>query len=654
MIEGDNVKGGSKKRVPHFSAKLTHGVLDVLIVALPFTAILILGLPSWFPFTMVLDTVTLIRPDAPWSDPAWSPAGRLLWSLLLALGVVSLMNVRSRWARWLPESLLLAGLAIAQASLWTTGQSKYCLIGGLVPTSDAAGYLDYASHMLQNHRIVAGFSDRPMFAAMLSSLMQLSNSNLQVVLGVLLLVCGIGMALATREMHRYFGTAGAVVFLFVIYTFYNRSIGMLMTEHLGLALGLFALGLLLRGLLEPRKDAWLAGLFLLSAALCARAGAFFVLPALCLLTGRRFRKTGRFSMPWCAISIAVALVPFGLNRLLIVRLFDSKTLPQSNFTFVAYGILRGTNWTDAQNTFGQDHARIRQATWELLKKKPQLVLHAMRRTWRTFFWDSYGFIFMGAEWSALLLYSLIFAFALGVARAGKSAYDGFTVASSLGILASIPCVPPVDCDMMRAYAATMPLQACLAAGGIAALLRLVAPAFRKGNSESARLIEIPVASARDLQTYGAFSGVTLALVFVLPLGRSLLLPEKTDYVEIGSRPPNQYPPTFSINLVPDDGPRTRVPNVRIGDFRARLGGLDARIWHEQAVWLARLPAGISIVNGGGLGQMLISTDKLRQGDKPAEYKTYYIGFFTLSIERDLALPGVEELTPVPTSGKTPE
>lgn len=654
MSEADNVKDGSEQKTPLLRARLQQAALCVLVAALPFTAILILGLPAWFPFEMVLDTVTLIRRGGPLAEPSWSTAGRLLWSLTLAVGVVALMNVRGRWARWLPESLLLAGLAIAQAALWTAGQSKYALIGGLVPVGDAPGYLDYAGHMLQNHRIIAGFSDRPMFAAMLSSLMQLSGSNLQVALAVLLLICGVAMGLATREMHRRFGTVGAIVFLFVIYTFYNRSIGMLMTEHLGLTLGLFALGLLLRGLLEPRKDVWLAGLFLLSAALCARAGAFFVLPALCLLTGRHFRKTARFSVPMCALAIAVALVPFGLNRALIVRLFDSTAPPQSNFSYVAYGVLRGTNWTDAQNTFGQDHAAIRQATLELLKKKPQLVLHAARRTWRTFFWDSYGFLFMGTEWSALLLYSFLFAFALGVARAGRSAYDGFTVASSFGILASIPCVPPADCDVMRAYAATMPLQACLAAGGIAALFHLVAPAFRKGSSAPVRLINIPSAPARDLPTYATLAGATLALVFVLPLGRSLVLPEPAGFVEIGSRPPNQYPPTFAIHLVPDDAPRTHVPNVRISDYRSRLGGLGGIVWQDYAARLARLPAGISIVHGGSLGQLLISTDKLRSGNKPVEFKTFYIGGITVSRDKELDLPGVEEPVPIPTPGKAPE
>ena len=221
-------------------------VLGLLTAIAPFLAILCLGVPSWFPAAVTLDTVTLVRPGASWNDPAPSLAGRLLWSLLLVTGVVALLNLRGWRGRWLPLAMLLAGLAIPQACIWATGQSKYALIGGIVPFSDASGYLDYACQMMENHRIVHGFMDRPMFAAMLSSILHFTGLNLQPVLGILLAFCGVGMFLAVREMHARFGNVAAACFLIVIYVFYNRSIGMLMTEHLGLALGLYAFALLLR------------------------------------------------------------------------------------------------------------------------------------------------------------------------------------------------------------------------------------------------------------------------------------------------------------------------------------------------------------------------------------------------------------------------
>ena len=436
--------------------------LGILAVLAPFVAILWLGVPSWFPSAITLDTVTVVKPPA---GAALSLAPRLLWSLLLATGVVALLNLRGWAGRWLPFSLLMAGLAVSQACLWATAQGKSMEIGGLIPFSDASGYLYYAGEMLENHRIVNGFTDRPMFAAMLSSILQFTGPNLQAVLAAVLAFTGIGLFFAVREMRVRFGNPAAVCFLFVTHVFYNRSIGTLMTEQLGIALGLYSVAMLLHGLMDRHRTAWFAGLFFLTTALCARAGAFFILPPLCWITARRFRNGGRFSLPMFTAAIGVMIVPFALNRLLVVRVFDKATLPKSNVSYAIYGVLRGTNWTDAYGQFGSDHAKIRAAAFEIVKKKPFTVLHAVRRTWRTFFWEAYGFIFMGPEWSRTLLYAFLFAVALGIARATRSAYDGFAVAVGGGILASIPFVPPADCDLMRAYAATMPLHACLAATG---------------------------------------------------------------------------------------------------------------------------------------------------------------------------------------------
>ena len=628
-------------------------VAGVLTVLAPFLAILCFGVPSWFPAAATLDTVTLVRPGAPWNDPAWSLAGRLLWSLLLATGFTALLHLRGWRGRWLPPALLLAGLAVSQASIWATGQSKFGAIGGLIPFSDASGYLDYASQMLENHRIVSGFTDRSMFSAMLSSILQFIGPNLKPALALLLFFCGVGMFLAAREMRARFGSVAAACFLFVIHAFYNRTIGMLMTEQLGLALGLFAFALLLRGLMEPRRGAWFAGMFLLSAALCARAGAFFVLPPLCLVTGRLFRKSGRFSPRMFALAIAVMLVPFVLNRMLLVQLFDPATRPKSNFSYAAYGLLRGTNWNDSLNTFGTDQDRMRAATLELLRKKPFSVLHAVRRTWRGFFWDSTGFIFMGLEWSRLLLYAFLFALALGVARSSRSPYDGFSVAVAGGILASIPFVPPADCDNMRAYAATIPLHACLAASGIGALVRLVATAFRRTPPEPVRLIEtrtIPDSTPAIATISGT---LILALVFVLPLGRSVFRPENAGYARLSDKQLSEFPPGLGIRLVSDESPRTRVPDVRIGDFRMRLGGLEGFVFHEEAAWLANLPAGISIVAGSINEMILLPTEKLGRPGSRAEFDKFIVGSLHLTVDRELALPIPKDKTASPQGGTAP-
>ena len=615
-------------------------VAGVLTMLAPFIAILCLGVPSWFPAAVTLDTVTIVDPGTPLNDPAWSIAGRLLWSLLLAMSCVALLNLRGWCGKWLPPALLLAGLAIPQACIWATGQSKYTAIGGLLPFSDASIYLDYASQMLENHRIGYGFADRPMFAAMLSSIFQFAGPNLKPALALLLVFCGGGMFLAAREMHARFGSVAAICFLSVIYIFYNRSIGTLMTEHLGLALGLYAFALLLRGLTEPRRGAWFIGMFLLSAALCARAGAFFVLPPLCLVTGRLFRKSGRFSPRMFALAIAVVLVPFALNRTLLVQLFDPATRPKSNFNYVAYGVLRGTNWTDAMNTFGTDYDKMRGATLELIREKPHRILLAVRRTWLAFFWDSYGFIFMGLGWSRALICAFLFALALGVARSSRTPYDGFSVAIGGGILMSIPFVPPADCDGMRAYAATIPLHACLAASGIGALVRLITRAFRRTHSGPVCLIETRTAPSNTIPLATASGALIIVLVFLIPLGRSFFTPEKKDHIALTEKRPSDLPPGLAIHLVSDEVQHTRVPDVRISDFRKHLGGL-ASGFQKEATWLASLPAGSSLIATGTNSVIVLPTAKLHRKDSRAEFETTAVGWLVRSVDRELSIQNSE-------------
>jgi hypothetical protein len=301
-------------------------------------------------------------------------------------------------------------------------------------------------------------------------------------------------------------------------------------------------------------------------------------------------------------------------------------------------MLRGTDWHDSFNTFGTDHKKMRAATLQLLREKPHRVLHAIRRSLRTFFWESYAFTFMGPDWSRLLGYAFVFGIALGIARASRSAYDGFAVAVGGGIIASVPFVPPADCDLMRAYAATMPLQACLAATGIGALVRFVAPAFRKAPVYPVSLVETRPLSDDTPVIAVASGAVTLALVFLLPLGRSVIMRERAEFVQLTEKQPRDFPPGLTIHLVPDDAPCPFPNTVRIGDFLKRLGGLQGYIYPREAAWLSTLRPGISILSAGNRKIMLVATEKLQRADSRVEFDRFQVAWLPLAVDRDLHLP----------------
>ena len=620
-------------------------LLGFLLALAPFLAVLFFGVPSWFAASITLDTVT----DMPGWNPVIGLDGRLLWSLVTSVGAVLLIRMGGRGGRWLALSLLLANLAISQAFLWNSGHSKYTLIGGLIPYTDANGYLDLSVQIFENHRVVGSFFDRPMLPAFVSSIFHITGLELKPVLGCLLFFSGVGMFVAAREVFVRFGAVVASCFLFVIHVYYNRTVGTLMTEHLGVALGLCSLPLLLSGFFERRRTPWLWGLFFLSAALCARAGAMFVLPALSWIAGKRFRMAGRSFFPMLAASIAVILIPFALNHLLASRVFDPATRPPSHFAYVAYGALRGTSSAEPMSRFLGDEAGMRAAMWQILKEKPHRVLLAIRSSLVAAFENATAFMFMGPFLSRVFLYVFLFAAALALRRATRSACDPFAVAVAAGIIASVPFAPPVECDWMRIYAATMPLQAWLVAMGVGALVRLVAPAFQQRQVLPASIVDdrIHVRSSNGLAL--GMGCMVLALVFALPIAGSFRSQRESGFARITKESPARLPAGFAIHLVGDDAPCTDKPCLRLKEFHAGLYGLATGFSPKEAAWLEKLPPGITLVAGGQSGVVIVPTEKLHNGSSRSDFRQAWVGNILVAVDRDIPFPEPPDPNPVKDS-----
>ncbi|NEQ25146.1 MAG: hypothetical protein F6K28_39910, partial [Microcoleus sp. SIO2G3] len=139
------------------------------------------------------------------------------------------------------------------------------------------------------------------------------------------------------------------------------------------------------------------------------------------------------------------------------------------------------------------------------------------------------------------------------------------VVATLGILASVPCVPPWDADGMRAYAATIPFIATLPVIGFE---------FIAKNLEWHQLVKVPIKD-NSSQYLLVFSLICAVFVFVAPIttkvfSRTPQLDEilcpvgmKAIHLRISSG--------SSINLVADNSIRkTHMPNVRLSDFRDGL------------------------------------------------------------------------------------
>ena len=167
------------------------------------------------------------------------PAGLLLYYLA----------GRSSWLGTIASLTLILGMfALPLLALWDHVGFHGNAVGGLLPRSDAHGFYQDALRLLDGHPI--GWSARrPLFVGLLATLLALTGQNLQAVLAILVALSGIACALLAREIRQSNGATATVIVVVLLFLFYRRdgAAGALLTENLGLPLGVVSLALLWRG-----------------------------------------------------------------------------------------------------------------------------------------------------------------------------------------------------------------------------------------------------------------------------------------------------------------------------------------------------------------------------------------------------------------------
>jgi hypothetical protein len=386
--------------------------------------------------------------------------------------------------RLLSITLTLALFGLALAGLWATGQTQSTVLSGIVPLYDAADY--YADAL----RLLAGqdFSDfsarRPLFAGFLSVLLWLTGQNLLAALGLLALITAVACYIAAREIQATHGAEAAVFVLIILFLFYRHHSGTVMSENLGVPLGVLGFALMWRGTAQKKTILFWSGLFVTTLALNARAGAFFTLPLLLLWSGWIFQENSRrFSLRVLIVSSVIVFAAFAVN-LVLTRLVSPPTgVPFANFSYTLYGLASGgRSWyyvfelhPELLALPADEQSRIiYQMAVELIRNDPVLVVKGAFFNWSMLFSDSWysAYSFVGGEKRILrnIVQWGIFAFCvLGLIRWFRKPGDPLTSlvgVSVLGILVSVPFLPPTDAFRMRPYAASMIVFGLLPALGL--------------------------------------------------------------------------------------------------------------------------------------------------------------------------------------------
>jgi hypothetical protein len=506
------------------------------------------------------------------------------WLFIASLTCLYLAYRLPRWGgRLAGFSATLILFAMQLAAVWRSGMSKsFFLLGGLLPVSDASGYYAGALQVLEGNTLNVYASQRPLFSGVLATLLGLTHQNLQAALALFVLLNAIASFFLAREVQRSHGTAAGVVVLATLFMFYREYIGTAMTENLGLALGAVGLAVLWRGAVHQHLKFCLLGMFVLTLALNARAGTFFILPALIVWGAWAWRGASRFSPRFLLGGVGAVLLGFLANALVFNVIGNPHTVPNAHFSYNLYGLIVNGNWetifihhpelrtlADIQQT-----KRIYELTLEALYANPLALVWGCWRAWTYFLWPT--FIFDSVQnnpWKFLLLLLSLVALVIGY-RQRHTSIGAFILTSAIGIFLSIPFVPPWDTGM-RAYAATMPFLSLLPALG----LRFLA--------QKTKWYKVPRNSQQQYQPYPLWLfTVSLACFSIGGPMVTKLWCSRPHFVAISC--PKGMEPIYvrnslgsSLTLVDDDAlQETNLPDLRLGDFQRHL--------HQYSLWNGRL------------------------------------------------------------------
>jgi hypothetical protein len=528
------------------------------------------------------------------------------WPILIILFIFFTLLLRRNGKVWETlHAVMVFGLfAIALIYKWQFANYDGNIIGGLLPWSDASDYYSDAQRLLIGLDFSPMATRRPLFTAFISVLLRLVNGNLMIALACLTLVNALAVFFTIQMVKRAYGSAAASIFLVLVYLFYEKFAGKILTEQLGFALGNLALFFLLAG--GYTKSLWraLLGLGLLTLALNARAGAFFILPAFILWIALYFGQKTSF-LRVAGLAGAVVLMGFLLNLLLVKSIGSGSGRAFSNYSYVLYGLASGNKgWDQVEIDYPNvTEPEVMSLAIQKIRESPGILLYGMQESYKDYFKTdpgAFSFIFMGSisPKANTFLWGFVLIGLIHSYLKRKTGAGGLVLLSFLGVLASLSLLPPIDADSMRTFAATIPFTALWVVAGVSAFPVWGRKLFVQKESDSIEEIGLP------------FQRLALSfsvLIIVLAIPAPLLL--KAFPVKLSDSSTSLLQPACgsaqkllqgivlndtSITLIRNDAAlESYMPFIRIGDFRSAIKNFSLYPFLEEELLNLRVGDRIS-------------------------------------------------------------
>lgn len=478
---------------------------------------------------------------------------------------------------------------------WSAGKTHSIALGSFYQISDAEMYW-HCANFFGDHGIFGNEKSntqqwcqrRSIYPAWLAGVVALGGGTIYGTLLVQAALVCIGLALLLRQSIPFVGWIGAAIIAAVFLPFLAENAWTVtMSESAGLAFGLAGFAMLLRLTQQQSVACIFLGCSLVSIALNARAGAFFVLPMLVIwaviaarLSGNRTLSAGVAAAVGCSIG-------FLLQFLLVWSVGGDPSRSHGNFSYSLYGLsVGGLGWARVLI----DHPEL--SSIPQGSHPPYIYGWAIENILAT------PWVFGMAIGKSLLIHLQAGSFGNDIPlRLSQVALFLWFVAcvplwlhrrrlpvllvglSSVGVLMSAPFI--VSDGGPRIFSATLAVDALQMAIGAAWLLSLAVAALGVRQVRAVR--PSPFGKAWPEGVFALFLVVCLLLPFA---GRSA--PTGFDSVAAGSCGPGEYRvitrighDSILLDLIgPSADPRRFAGEVRRNDL---ISGLPAGAWFSKGL-----------------------------------------------------------------------
>lgn len=234
---------------------------------------------------------------------------------------------------------------------WINSHWGYSKIGGVLPWSDARNYFEGAYLLANAEQLDAFNSRRPINAALFSLRLFLTNGNFYHSMLFQGILFSLSIFFFLKELSRHVYFPGLLIAGVIILQYAKPYLDLTLSETLGLTLSFAGTTALLNFIRSANTSAFFLSVVLISLAMSARSGPYFILLALVLYSPMLQAKSLGKRVGSLVITLFCSLIGT-FNSMFLNALYGQGNSQNGNFSFTLYGIAKGgLGWLAYQADF---------------------------------------------------------------------------------------------------------------------------------------------------------------------------------------------------------------------------------------------------------------------------------------------------------------